>query len=203
MNETDVAQPGQAGPKPRSMRIYILVALALVAVIVLLVAILITKGRGKKEAATPTVATTTTLSPTSTPAPSQAPADTPPPTATVPSLVMTGTDTPIFEFVSAGARPSAEWTGFFGQVTDAQGNPIPDVLLIVWYADGVTASPIVKTGADGSYEIRLADKALAGVWSIQVLTDDMQAASKLQSFRTDENTETGIQNIQVLWQKVR
>ncbi len=105
--------------------------------------------------------------------------------------------------MSAGARPSAEWTGFFGQVTDAQGNPIPGVPLIVWYADGVAASPVVRTDADGNYEIRLANKPLAGVWSIQVLTDDMQAASKLQTFRTDENTETGIQNIQVLWQKVR
>ena len=116
---------------------------------------------------------------------------------------MTGTDTPIFDFVSAAARPSAEWTGFFGQVTDAQGNPISDVPLVVWYPDGVAASQVVRTDANGNYEIRLAGGALAGVWSIQVLTDDMQAASKLQTFRTDENAETGIQNIQVLWQKVR
>jgi hypothetical protein len=116
---------------------------------------------------------------------------------------MTNTDTPIFDFVSAGARPSTEWTGFFGQVTDAQGNPIPGVPLIVWSSRGVAASPVVRTDADGNYEIRVANGVLAGVWSIQVLTDDMQAASRLQTFRTDENTETGVQNIQVLWQKVR
>jgi hypothetical protein len=203
MSGTDTAESGQAGPQPRSMRIYILVALALIAVIVVLAAILITKGRGKEEAATPTAVTTTTISPTFTPDPNQAPADTPSPMVIVPSLIMTGTDTPTFDFVSAGARPSDEWTGFFGQVTDAQGNPLPDVPLIVWYPDGVAASPVVRTDADGNYEIRLANGVLAGVWSIQVLTDDMQAASKLQTFRTDENTETGIQNIQVLWQKVR
>ena len=202
MSGTDTTESGKTGQQPRSMRIYILVALVLVAVIVLLAAVLITRGRGKKEAAAPTATTMATVSPTSTPGSTQAPVDTPPPTATVPALVMTGTDTPVFEFVSAGARPSAEWTGFFGQVTDAQGDPIPGVQLIVWYADGVTASPVVRTGADGSYEIRLANKPLAGVWSIQILTDDMQPASNPQAFRTDENTDTGIQNIQVLWQKV-
>ena len=201
MSGTDT-ESGQASLKPRSMRIYILAALALIAVIVILAAILIAKGRGKKEAATPTIAPTATLGATFTPAPTQTPAETPPPPST-PIPVMADIDTPIFDFVSAGARPSAEWTGFFGQVTDAQGKPLPGVPLIVWSAGGAAASPVVKTGADGNYEIRLADKPLAGVWSIQVLTDDLQAASKLQTFRTDENTETGIQNIQVLWQKVR
>ncbi len=203
MSGTDIAEPGQAGPKRRSTRIYALAALALVVVIVILVALLVTRGRGKNEAATPTVEAAATLSPTSTSSSMQVPADTPSPAEVVPSLIMTGTDTPGFDFVSAGARPSAEWTGFFGQVTDAEGKPISGVPLIVWYADGVAASAIVKTDVDGNYEIRLADKPLAGVWSIQVLTDDMQAASRLQTFRTDDNAETGIQNIQVLWQKVR
>jgi len=199
MSGTDTAQFGPAGPKRRSTRIYALVALALVAVIVILAAILIAKGRGKKETATPTA----TFSPTSTPGSAQVPADTPLPVEVAPSLIMTGTDNPVFDFVSAGARPSTEWTGFFGQVTDAQGKPLSDVPLIVWYADGTPASPVVRTDENGNYEIRLADGVLAGVWSIQVLTDDMQAASKLQTFRTDKSTETGIQNIQVLWQKVR
>jgi hypothetical protein len=34
------------------------------------------------------------------------------------------------------------------------------------------------------------------------LTDDYQPASKLFSFDTDENTETGIQQIQVIWKQV-
>jgi hypothetical protein len=195
-------QSGQDGSQPRSMRIYVIVAVALVAVIVILAAILIARGRGNKEAATPTIAPTATLAATFTPPPTEAPTNTPPPPST-PSPVMADTDTPIYEFVSAGARPSAEWTGFFGQVTDAQGNPVPGVPLIVWSTGGLAASPVVKTDADGNYEIRLADEPLAGVWSIQVLTDDLQAASKLQTFRTDENAESGIQNIQVLWQKVR
>jgi len=201
MSGTDT-ESGLAGPKPRSTRIYVLVALVLVAVIVILAAILIVKGRGKKEAATPTIAPTATLGATVAPPPTQAPAETLPPPST-PFPVMADTDNPIFDFVSAGARPNNEWTGFFGQVTDTQGKPVPGVPLIVWSAGGAAASPVVKTDADGSYEIRLAGKPMAGVWSIQVLTDDLQAASKLQTFRTDENTETGIQNIQVLWQKVR
>jgi len=205
MSGTDT-ESGQADLKPRSMRIYILAALALIAVIIILVAILIAKGRGRKEVATPTIAPTATLGATFTPLPTQPPADTPLPAETLPpstpTLVMADTDTPLFDFVSAGARPSAEWTGFFGQVTDAQGKPLPGVPLVVWSAGGVAASPVVKTDADGNYEIRLAEKPLAGVWSIQVLTDDLQAASKLQTFQTDENTETGIQNIQVLWQQV-
>jgi len=195
-------QSGQDGLQPRSMRIYIVVALALVAVIVILAVILIARGRDNQEASTPTIAPTATLTATFTPPPTQAPTNTPPPPST-PTPIMADTDSPIYEFVSAGARPSAEWTGFFGQVTDAQGKPVPGVPLIVWSAGGLAASPVVKTDADGNYEIRLAGKPLTGVWSIQVLTDDLQAASKLQTFRTDENAETGIQNIQVLWQKVR
>jgi hypothetical protein len=201
MSGTD-AESEQADPEPRSMRIYILLALALVAVIVILAAFLIARGRGNKEAATPTIVPTATIGATLTPLPTQAPAETLPPPLT-PIPVMADTDTPIYDFVSAGARPSAEWTGFFGQVTDAQGKPISGVSLIVWSAGGAAASPVVKTDADGNYEIRLAEKPLAGAWSIQVLTDDMQAASKLQTFQTDENADTGIQNIQVLWQKVR
>ena len=203
MSGTDIAEPGQADPKRRSTRIYALVALLLVVVIAILAVILITRGRDKSETATPTVEAAATLSPTRPPSSIQTPADTPPPAEIAPSLIMTGTNDPLFDFVSAGARPSTEWTGFFGQVTDADGKPISGVPLIVWHADGALASPIVRTDADGNYEIRLADGILAGVWSIQVLTDDMRAASKLQTFRTDMSTETGIQNIQVLWQKVR
>ena len=202
MSGTDTAESGQAGPKPRSTRIYVLVALALVAVIVLLAAILIAKGRGKKEAATPTVAPSAILNATLTPAFTPALGDTPPPTVAL-TPIMTNTNNPIFDFASAAARPSAEWTGFFGQVTDAQGAPIPNVPLIVWDSGGAAASEVVRTDTNGNYEIKLADGVRAGVWSIQVLTDDMQAASKLQTFRTDENSETGIQNIQVLWKKVR
>jgi len=115
---------------------------------------------------------------------------------------MGNTDTPLYDFVSAGARPGTDWTGFFGQVTDAQGNPLAGVPVVIWYPDGVLAAEVVHTDKDGKYEIHLADGALAGLWSIQVLTADMQPASKLQTFRTDDNTQTGIQQIQVLWQKV-
>jgi hypothetical protein len=202
MSGTDT-ESGQASPKSGSTRIYILVALILIAVIVILAAILI-KGRGRKVAATSTVAPTATVGATFTslPTATQAPAPVQLPAST-PSPVMADTDTPVFDFVSAGGRPSTEWTGFFGQVTDAEGKAISGVSLIVWYPDGVAASPVVKTGADGTYEIRLAEEPLVGVWSIQVLTDDLRAASKLQTFRTDLDTQTGIQNIQVLWQKVR
>jgi hypothetical protein len=115
---------------------------------------------------------------------------------------MSDTDTPLFDFVSAGARPSTEWTGFFGEVLNAAGNPLSGVPLVVWYRDGTPASSVVTTDVDGRYEIRLAEAALAGSWSIQVLTEDGHPASKLFTFDTDENSETGIQQIQVIWQKL-
>jgi hypothetical protein len=201
-NNTEIEQASPS-PQPRSTRIYIIAAVILVAVIILAAVILITRDRDKGEevAFTPTVEPEITLIPTFTPGPKPAPTSTPPP-AVPPVPIMGNTDTPLYDFVSAGARPGTDWTGFFGQVTDAQGNPLAGVPVVIWYPDGVLAAEVVHTDKDGNYEIHLADGALAGLWSIQVLTADMQPASKLQTFRTDDNTQTGIQQIQVLWQKV-
>jgi hypothetical protein len=127
----------------------------------------------------------------------------------MPPFVMTDDYTVSFVHLSAGARPSTEWTGFFGQVQDAEGNPLSGVALIVLYPgakpvelEGVPTSPIVRTDADGNYEIRLADAPLADTWSILVLTEDGTPASDFLTFRTDENTESGIQQIQVIWQEL-
>jgi hypothetical protein len=96
-------------------------------------------------------------------------------------------------------------------VLDAQGKPLAGVPLIVWYPDpqGIPAepvdhpgSPVLRTDKDGNYEIRLADAPYAGTWSIQVLTDDGQPASKLFTFQTSDNTKTGLQQIQVIWKKL-
>ena len=95
-----------------------------------------------------------------------------------------------------------EWTGFFGQVFDSAGAPVANVSAVVWYRDGTPASPVVQTDETGYYEIRLADAPLAGVWSVQLLTDDWRPASKLYTFETDENADTGIQQIQVIWKQV-
>ena len=67
---------------------------------------------------------------------------------------------------------------------------------------GQPASPPVETGEDGTYEIRIEDGPLTGTWSVQVLTEDGQPASQLVTFQTDENTATGVQQIQVIWQHV-
>jgi hypothetical protein len=115
---------------------------------------------------------------------------------------MQDTDTPAFTLESAGARPSVEWSGFFGQVLDGAGNPLAEVSVVVWYRDGQPAVPVVKTDQDGYYEIHLAEAPLAGTWTIQLLTDDNQPASKLFTFQTDDNTETGIQQIQVIWKQL-
>jgi hypothetical protein len=40
------------------------------------------------------------------------------------------------------------------------------------------------------------------MWTIQLLTEDGYPASKLFTFQTDENTETGIQQIQVMWREI-
>jgi hypothetical protein len=115
---------------------------------------------------------------------------------------MQDTDTPAFSLDSAGARPSVEWTGFFGQVLDRAGNPLSGVSVVVWYRDGQPAAPVVKTDQDGHYEIRLADAPLAGTLTIQLLTDDNLPASKLFTFQTNDNTQTGIQQVQAIWKQV-
>jgi hypothetical protein len=172
------------------------------------VVLLITQGlpalRGEQQAtATTEMQATATQVPTFTPRSTSEPTNTPPPLSpTAPSLAMSDTNTPIFGFEAAGARPSVDWTGFFGLVQDAAGNPMEGVSVIVWYRDGEPASPIVQTDPDGTYEIRLADSPLPGTWTIQLLTDDNQPASKLFTFQTDDNTETGIQQIQVLWKQI-
>ena len=204
-NEPEVKSE-QPGPSRKSNRLYIILAVLLVVVIVVAAVLLITmglpalRGDGKQTVAADL---TPTLAPTFTPGPTREPTNTPvpSPSPTAVSPIMLNTDEPIFVFVSAGARPGTEWTGFFGVVQDAQGNPMVGVSVILWYRDGTPASPVVKTDDSGSYEIRLADAPLAGEWSIQLLTDDGQPASKLFSFNTDENAETGVQQIQVIWEK--
>jgi hypothetical protein len=209
MNTNRGLEPSGSTPSENPNRRYILVAVVLVVVIIVAVVLLITWGipalKGEEE--TPTVVTevkpTATPVPTFTPNPTKAPTNTPVPTLTPKreAPVMLDTDEPAFEFESAGARPGAEWTGFFGQVLDADGNPLPGVSVIVWYRDGTAASDVVQTDETGYYEIHLADAPLTGFWSIQLLTDDWQPASKLFTFQTDENTETGIQQLQVLWRQ--
>jgi hypothetical protein len=204
----DLKNPNEdkAGPAPGATRLYILIAAVLVVVIVVAGVLLVTKGLPalrKGDEATEAARHTPTLAPTFTPGPTKEATNTPPPTPapTAAPPVMLDTDAPIFEFVSAGARPGVDWTGFFGQVVDTGGNPLTDVSLIIWYDDGTPASDVVRTDSDGNYEIRLAGAPLAGTWSVQVLTEDGQPASKLFTFKTDENTESGVQQIQVLWQE--
>ncbi|MGD8903123.1 MAG: hypothetical protein PVI67_06130 [Anaerolineae bacterium] len=208
MSEIQPMDPGQQKPSKGSNRIYIIAAAVLLVVIVVTTVLLITEGipalLGDKEP-TPTaeepsatqVATFTpgpTAGPTSTALPTEAP--------TYPPPSMADTDTPLYEYQSAGARPGEAWTGFFGQVLDAAGEPLEGVPVIVWYRDGTPASPPTPTDQDGNYEIILADGPLAGTWTIQLLTEDLQPASTLFTFETDENTETGIQQIQVIWQQI-
>ena len=209
MSET---QPNseKRSPFQGSTRLYVIIAAALVLVIIVIVVLLVTVGlpalRGDAEPTPVADAPTAAPLPTFTPGPTKSPTDTPPPppTPTLAAPVMLDTDNPIFAFESAGARPGVDWTGFFGQVLDAQGDPIEGVSVIVWYADekGIPAGPVVKTDAEGRYEIRLADAPFRGKWSIQVLTDDWQPASKLFTFQTDEDTQAGIQQIQVIWKRV-
>lgn len=210
MSQTEERNNDQAGPSRNPTRLYVILAGVLVVVILVMAILLVVKGlpalRGEKV---PTVVThetpPATPVPTFTPMPTRAPTHTPLPTLppTPPPPMMSDTDTPLFDFVSAGGRPGVDWTGFFGQVLDAEGNPLADVPLIVWYRDGTPASEVVRTDASGSYEIRLAEAPLAGTWSIQVLTDDHRPASKLFTFNTDEDLQRGIQQIQVIWQRIR
>jgi hypothetical protein len=207
VSQNEKANGGQAGPSRDPNRVYIIVAAVLVVIIVVAAVLFITQGlpalRGQPEATAVTEGeATATRVPTFTPGPTREPTHTPPPLSpTVPSLTMSDTDTPAFDFDSAGARPGRDWTGFFGQVLDTNGAPVPGVSVVIWYRDGQPASPVVQTDEEGSYEIRLADSPLVGVWTIQLLNDDLSPASKLFTFQTDDNTETGIQQIQVIWKE--
>ncbi len=205
---SQIEQPSSEQPSPSRNpdRPYIILAAILLVIIVVAAVLLITQGipglRGEEEPTAVTgVEATATQVPTLTPPPPKEPTDTPPaPTPEGP--IMQDTDTPLFDFVSAGARPGVEWTGFFGQVLDTIGEPLEGVSVIIWYRDGQPASPVVQTGKDGYYEVHLADAPLAGTWTIQLLTDDNQPASKLFTFETDENTKTGIQQLQVIWKQI-
>jgi hypothetical protein len=194
------------GSPERNSRFYILLAVVLVIVIAIIGYLLVTWGipalRGDNQpSATESAAMTATPVPTFTPPPTKEPTNTPPPSPTPTSAppVMADTDDPAFAFQSAGARPSTEWTGFFGQVTDTNGDPLEGVRVVVWYRDGQLAAPVATTDETGYYEIRLAEAPLSGTWTIQVLTEDLQPASHLVTFETDEDTQQGIQQIQVLW----
>jgi hypothetical protein len=208
---SEIKEPdnGQQAAAPSPNRTYIIAAAVLLVIIVVAAVLLITQGipalRGDNEPTSAAdVESTATQVATFTPGPTAEPTNTPPPaaTSTLPPLVMSDTDTPIYDFESAGARPGVEWTGFFGQVVDTEGNPVEGVPVIVWYRDGQPASSPTPTDQDGNYEIVLADAPLAGTWTIQLLTEDGYPASKLFTFQTDEDTETGIQQIQVLWQQI-
>jgi hypothetical protein len=189
--------------------LYIIAAAVLLTVIVVAAILLITQGipalLGDKEPTTATeIEPDATAVATFTPRPTREATHTPVPPAP-PALVpaaMSDTDTPRFDHESAGARPSEEWTGFFGNILDTDGNPVAAVPVIVWYRDGQPASDPVLTDQDGYYEIVLAEAPLAGMWTIQLLAEDGHAASKLFSFQTDENTEAGIQQIQVIWREI-
>jgi hypothetical protein len=204
----DESNDGQAGPTRNPNRPYIIIAAILLVIIVVAGVLLITQGLpgliGRQEpTATMEPQPTATRVPTFTPVPTKEPTDTPPPISpTAPTLSMADTDSPIYDFESAGARPSADWTGFFGQVRDTADGPVEGVSVIVWYRDGQPASSAVPTDEDGNYEIRLADAPLAGMWTVQLLNADGSPASKLFTFETDENTETGIQQIQVMWKQI-
>jgi hypothetical protein len=208
VSQMDESYDEQAGPTRNSNRLYIIIAAILLVIIVVAGVLLITQGLpgliGRQEpTATMEPQPTATRVPTFTPGPTKEPTDTPPPLSpTAPALSMSDTESPIFDFESAGARPGAGWTGFFGQVHDTAGGPVEGVLVIVWYRDGQPASPAVPTDGGGNYEIRLADGPLTGTWTVQLLSADGSPASKLFTFETDENTETGVQQIQVIWKQI-
>jgi hypothetical protein len=202
-----------------SNRLYIILAAILIFVIVVAVILLVTKGlpalRGEP---TPVAQAETesapTIVPTFTPGPTRPPTDLPPPAAT-PTLAppqMSDPAEPLFDLQGAAGRPSAEWTGFFGQVLDASGQPLAGVPLILWYPDpegnpvelvGAPDPPVIRTDEDGNYELRIADTPFGGLWTIQVLTEEGQGASKLFTFETSDDPGKGFQQIQVIWQRVR
>ena len=209
--DTEQEEPDGAPQKPsrNPNLLYFIAAAVLLIVIVVAAILLITQGipalLGDREpTATAEIEPAATQVATFTPGPTKEATHTPVPPAssTLVPPAMSDTDTPRFDHESAGARPAEDWTGFFGNVWDSAGNPVAGVPVIIWYRDGQPALDPVLTDQDGYYEIVLAEAPLAGMWTIQLLTEDGYPASKLFSFQTDENTETGIQQIQVMWREI-
>jgi hypothetical protein len=207
VNESAKGNAEREGASQDALRSYMLAAAALLVVIVVVAILIVTvglpalRGEGRQTVVTIRTASATRV-PTSTASLSPGPTPTPSPWSTMPALVMIDTDDPAFEFVSAGGRPSLEWTGFFGRVLDADGRPLPGAPVVIWTEAGQPVVPPARTDESGNYEIRLAGAPQAGVWTIQVLTAEGQPASKLFTFQTDADTQTGIQQIQVVWARV-
>jgi hypothetical protein len=210
VNSTREGSASPEGAPQDVLRPYVLAAVALLVIIVVAAILILTvglpamRGESQETAAAGVGASATIVPPTSTLNPTPEPTLTlsPSPWPTMPALVLSDTDDPLFEFVSAGGRPGREWTGFFGQVLDAGGQPLLGVPVVVWGGDGRPAAPPVRTHGNGDYEIHLADAPRAGSWTIQVLTAGGQPASKPFTFQTDDNSKTGIQQIQVIWKRV-
>jgi hypothetical protein len=207
VNDSARGNAEREGASQGALRPYILAAAALLVVIVIAAILIITVGLptmrgGGRETAAISVTASTMRASTLTPSLVPEPTLTPSPWPTMPSLVMTDTDDPAFEFVSAGGRPGLEWTGFFGRVLDVDGQPLPDVSVVIWAEDGRPAVPPARTDKDGNYEILLAEAPRAGLWTIQLLTARGQPASKLFTFQTDVDAVSGIQQIQVIWGRV-
>lgn len=206
MSQYEPAQDDIPTPAKSSNRGYVIAAVVLVIVIVVCIILLITEAipalRGTRT--TKVVAeSTATTAPTSTRTPATEQVETPATTDREPAgPIMQDTDTPLYDFVSAGARPAVDWTGFFGKVEDTAGAPVQGLTVIVWDESGRPTVPPVKTDPAGAYEVRLADGPRAGLWSIQLLTNDNRPASHAFSFRTDTDTQGGIQQIQVLWKEI-
>jgi hypothetical protein len=97
------------------------------------------------------------------------------------------------------AGPDCDWTGFFGTVWDATGQPQAGVQIGIWDEnDNLIAISI--SGPDGKYERQISEKPLAGTWALRVLVDG-GPASDSYAFRSDEDCRSGQQRFQIDWEQ--
>jgi hypothetical protein len=137
---------------------------------------------------TPPTVTPTEVVPSATFSPSNTPAG--PTQVTVLYHVQTGSPLQIANF--AHASSGCQWMSVAGQIFDAAGNPVLNLVVHVTGAlDGLPFDQVSMTGValdygPGGYEIKLADKGVVstGTLSIQLFDLQGQAVSNAVTFDT-------------------
>jgi hypothetical protein len=183
----------------KTRRLYLTIVGVLIACICLMLAVVLAGPRlGLAPAQSPPAGETLPVSPQPTtersPVPTYTPtAETAPPVpGTEPALAYQLGDAP-------RAGPSCDWTGFFGTVRDAAGQPLAGVQVGIWDESNSLVA-ISISGPDGKYERQLSATPLAGIWTLRVLVDG-KPASEPYAFRTDGDCRSGRQRFQIDWKR--
>lgn len=115
------------------------------------------------------------------------------------------TPRPLYQVVDTRAGVDCGWYGFFGTVSDPDGNPRDGVSIRVYHeGDEQVVTGRAETDADGYWEVSLGDSPeseLAGLWHLVVMEEDQRGSSEIAvdlATRCDAGRPT---KFQVNWQR--